>query len=120
VVGLRGPLLLFDAGVSATSFETGVWPDLSLALRSAEYPAALLDRLAASGFRYLVTRHGVVETGPSYLSWDVGSLRRISALVEAARAAHLPVTEMAARVDSSREVETFAGSYALAAPVDAA
>lgn len=38
LVGVGGPLLLFAAGVSATAFETGKWPDITEALRSEEYP----------------------------------------------------------------------------------
>jgi glyoxylase-like metal-dependent hydrolase (beta-lactamase superfamily II) len=72
--------------------------------------AALLERLAASEFRFLIPGHGAVQTDPSYLSRVAGALRRITAQVRSARAADVPAAEIAARLDNEAEIEAFAGS----------
>jgi glyoxylase-like metal-dependent hydrolase (beta-lactamase superfamily II) len=72
--------------------------------------AALLERLAASEFRFLIPGHGAVQTDPGYLSRVAGALRRITAQVRSARAANVPAAEIAGRLDSQSEIEAFAGS----------
>jgi glyoxylase-like metal-dependent hydrolase (beta-lactamase superfamily II) len=72
--------------------------------------AALLERLAASEFRFVIPGHGPVQTDPSYLNRVAGALRRITAQVRSARAADVPAAEIAARVDNEAEIDAFAGS----------
>ncbi len=72
--------------------------------------AALLERLAASEFRFLIPGHGPVQTDPSYLRAVAGALRRITAQVRSARAADVPAAEIAGRLDSEGEIEAFAGT----------